>query len=138
MDVNLDGEVDPPLPSAPSRRAPLILGGPSPEGLPQTALSYAAWGSSRLAAAMFSSRCLTDEVPGIGSITLDLLSNHARATCRGLASRFLSDLLYGVVRLFSLAEWSPRKKRNAVMLARSQQRSRTRGRQSCNGFGLKR
>src|SRR5580704_16341159 len=49
--------------------------------------SYAAWGSSRLAAAMFSSRCLIEEVPGIGRITLDLLSNHANATCRGLASR---------------------------------------------------
>jgi hypothetical protein len=49
--------------------------------------SYAAWGSSRLAAAMFSSRCLIEEVPGIGRITLDLMSNHAKAACSGLASR---------------------------------------------------
>ena len=66
---------------------------------------------------MFSSRCLTDEVPGIGRIALDLLSNQANATCSGVASRSLSDLLYGVMRLLCLAKWSPRKKRNAVLLA---------------------
>ena len=37
------------------------------------------------AAATFSSRCLTLEVPGIGSMTGDRASNHARATCEGVA-----------------------------------------------------
>ena len=47
--------------------------------------SYASCGSSMAAAAMFSSRCLTDEVPGMGRITPERLSSQARATCRGVA-----------------------------------------------------
>ena len=42
---------------------------------------------------MFSSRCFTFEVPGIGSITGDFLSNHARATCAGWAPSCLAILV---------------------------------------------
>ena len=34
---------------------------------------------------MFSSRCATDEVPGIGSIIGERRSSHASASCAGVA-----------------------------------------------------
>jgi hypothetical protein len=37
------------------------------------------------AAATFSSRCATFDVPGIGNITGDRFSNHASASCDGVA-----------------------------------------------------
>src|SRR5439155_23737381 len=43
--------------------------------------------SSIRAAAVFSSKCLTFEVPGIGSITGDFRSSHASAICAGWALR---------------------------------------------------
>ena len=42
--------------------------------------------SPTLAAAMFSSRCLTDDVPGMGSVTFERFRTHASATCSGVAS----------------------------------------------------
>jgi len=41
--------------------------------------------SSISAALMLSSRCVTVDVPGMGSITGDRLSSHARASCEGVA-----------------------------------------------------
>src|SRR6266571_8520963 len=44
-----------------------------------------------LAAAMFSSRCASDDVPGIGNMTGDFCSNHASASCTTLTlTRFAS------------------------------------------------
>ena len=37
-------------------------------------------------AATFSSRCSTEDVPGIGSITGERASSHASAICAGVAS----------------------------------------------------
>ena len=45
------------------------------------------------AAATFSSRCSTDEVPGIGSITGERASSQASATWPGVASWALRDLV---------------------------------------------
>jgi hypothetical protein len=51
--------------------------------------SPSSWNSSPVsrsaAAARFSSRCATDEVPGIGSITGERASSQARATWAGVA-----------------------------------------------------
>ena len=41
--------------------------------------------SSSSAAAVFSSRCFTLDVPGIGSITGERCSSQASATCEGVA-----------------------------------------------------
>jgi hypothetical protein len=45
---------------------------------------------SRRAAAVFSSRCFSFEVPGIGSITGDFMSNHASAIWAGVAMSALA------------------------------------------------
>jgi hypothetical protein len=42
--------------------------------------------SSNVAAATFSSRCATDEVPGMGSIADECPRSQASATCDGVAS----------------------------------------------------
>ena len=47
------------------------------------------------AVATFSSRCSTLEVPGIGNMTGDRASSHARATCDGLACRRAAIRLIG-------------------------------------------
>src|SRR6266516_1473876 len=56
--------------------------------------------SWNFAAAMFCSRCASDDVPGIGNMTGDLCSNQASASCTTLilrrfasASNALLDLL---------------------------------------------
>src|SRR5204862_7039392 len=46
--------------------------------------------SRSLAAAMFSSRCGTEPVPGIGSMTGALCKSHARVTCDGVAPSFFA------------------------------------------------
>ncbi len=51
--------------------------------------------SSIRAAAVFSSRCLTFEVPGIGSITGDFRSNHASAICAGCTFRCFAARVSG-------------------------------------------
>src|SRR4029077_18507902 len=41
----------------------------------------------RFSPAMFSSRCASDDVPGIGNMTSDFCSNHASASCTTLTLR---------------------------------------------------
>lgn len=47
--------------------------------------AIASSGNSRLAAAMFSRRCATDDVPGISTVVADRRNNQASATCCALA-----------------------------------------------------
>ena len=74
-----------------SAQLPCQLEIPQPRrlaGLGVTALSLAntASGSFNPAAAMFCSTWAADDVPGIGRSTGDRRSNHASATCSGLAA----------------------------------------------------
>src|SRR5260370_15875403 len=74
------------------------------------------------AAATFSSRCLTLEVPGIGSMTGDRASSHARATRDGVAfhraairliglsepeTRSAASGNHGIKPIFSFSQYSP-------------------------------
>src|SRR3989454_11226777 len=47
--------------------------------------------SCSFAAAMFSSRCASDDVPGIGNITGDFCNNQASASCTTLTLRRLAS-----------------------------------------------
>ena len=54
--------------------------GDRPHSLPATERSANSWSVRAIwAAATFSSRCATDEVPGIGTITGERRNSHARA-----------------------------------------------------------
>ena len=66
---------------------------------------------------MFSSRCSTEEVPGIGSISGERCSNHASATCMGLARYALRDSLQGLFRRFARAQREPGNEHDSVLLA---------------------
>ncbi len=55
-----------------------------PAGRSRSSTRASCRGPSRDAAATFSSRCSTDEVPGIGSITGDLCSSHGSAVWAGI------------------------------------------------------
>ena len=72
-----------------------------------------------MAAAMFSSRCATDEVPAIGSITGERRSSQASATCPGGRSVPLGDLVHRPAGPGELAgrERSPGEEGNAELLA---------------------
>src|SRR5260370_22336474 len=71
-----------------ARFAPTSLDvqGPVQEASSATPAScWYSWSLNRNdAASTFSSRCLTDEVPGMGSITGERFSNQASATCLGV------------------------------------------------------
>ena len=69
------------------------------------------------AAAMFSSTCATEDVPGIGSIVRERFRSHARATCNGFALRSFATLIQDVVGLAVLPEWRPGDEGDAVLLA---------------------
>src|SRR6266487_4933886 len=52
-------------------------------------------------AAMFSSRCASDDVPGIGNMTGDLCSNHASASCTTLTLRRFASASNGLLALLN-------------------------------------
>ncbi len=66
---------------------------------------------------MFSSRCSIDEVPGIGSISGERCSNHASATCMGLAAMRVCDPLHSLLRSFARPQRKPGNEHDSVLFA---------------------
>ena len=68
---------------------------------------------------MFSSRCFTEDVPGIGSMTFERCRSHARESCAMVASCFFAAWSRWAARFYQVAagDWKPWDEREVVFFA---------------------